>query len=294
MNDSFVTEINLDLTDNLKNYLISQGYVISVIPHSIFSAKHDGVSLTLYKSGKLVVQGKNKDSLIKYYLEPEILKTLNYSYPEMNIDKTPRIGVDEAGKGDFFGPLCIAGVYADENLIQFLIKNEIKDSKKIGDPQIKKLAAIIRTHCPHEIIALFPEKYNELYARFKNLNSLLAWGHATVIEKLHQKTGCKNAHIDQFASKHVVENALSLKKIEMTLQQSHKGEIDPVIAAGSILARDAFVSGIEKLSNFYGVYLPKGANHGVKDAARKYIETHSKEKLHLVAKMHFKTSSELD
>jgi ribonuclease HIII len=294
MTDSFVTNIDIALQDEIRDYLIANGFVITQIPYSIFSAKKDGVNLTLYKSGKLVVQGKDKDGLIKYYLEPEILKSLEYSYPEINIDKRDKIGVDEAGKGDFFGPLCIAGVFADEKLIDFLIKNGIKDSKKIGDPQIKKLASLIRSHCPHEIIALYPEKYNELYAKFKNLNSLLAWAHATVIEKLHEKTNCKYASIDQFASKHVVENALRQKKVELNLKQSFKGESDPVIAAASILARDAFVTGIEKLSNIYGVELPKGANHGVKAAAKKYIEIHSKDKLNLVAKLHFKTTDELE
>lgn len=293
MTGSFVTEIDLSLADTMKEYLLSQGFTITVPPYSIYAAKKENISLTLYQSGKLVVQGKGKDALIQYYLEPEILKSLDYSYPEANVDKTPRIGIDEAGKGDFFGPLCIAGIYADQDSVEVLVKNGVKDSKKLGDPQIKKVAKWLKEHYAYECIILYPEKYNELYARFKNLNSLLAWGHATAIEKLFLKTGCKKAHIDQFASKHVVENALRQKKIEIDLSQSHKGEADPVIAAASILARDAFVSGIEKLSDQYEIMLPKGANHGVIQAGRKFLSLYGEEKLPLVAKTHFKTASEL-
>ncbi len=293
MNDSFVTEIDTKLSSQIKEYLISQGYTISVPPYSIFSAKNDGVSLTLYESGKLVVQGKKKEALIQYYLEPEILQSLVYSYPTATLDKTPRIGVDEAGKGDFFGPLCVAAVYASEADFDFFSKIGVKDSKTLGDPLIQKIAKLIKSHCAYECIVLFPEKYNELYARFKNLNSLLGWGHATVIEKLSQKTGCKKANIDQFAGKHVVENALRQKKLEVDLSQNHKGEADPVIAAASILARDAFVSGIETLSNQYGMTFPKGASKQVIAAGKQFLKTTGKEHLHLVAKTHFKTAADL-
>ncbi len=293
MNDSFVTEIDLSLADQIKEHLLSDGFILTVPPYSIYSAKKEGISLTLYQSGKLVVQGKGKDSLIKYYLEPEILKTFNYSYPTASIDKTARIGIDEAGKGDFFGPLCIAGVFADGPAIDFLIKSGVKDSKKLGDPLIKKIAKIIKGHCAYECIIIYPEKYNELYSRFKNLNTLLAWGHATAIERLSEKTGCKKANIDQFASKHVVENALAKKKLDLDLTQSHKGESDPVIAAASILARDAFVTGIEKLSTDYGMILPKGASKEVLAAGRRFLSTFGEEKLPLVAKTHFKTTAQL-
>ncbi len=293
MNDSFVAEIDLALTDQIKEHLLSQGFVFTVPPYSIFAAKKEGISLTLYQSGKIVVQGKDKDSLIKFYLEPEILKSFDYSYPSASFDKTPRIGIDEAGKGDFFGPLCIAGVYATGDDIDYLIKNGVKDSKKLGDPLIRKIAKVIKSRCSYECIILFPEKYNELYSKFKNLNTLLAWGHATAIEALHKKTGCNKANIDQFAGKHVVENALARKKLEMNLTQSHKGESDPVIAAASILARDAFVTGIEKLSEDYGMILPKGASKEVIAAGRKFLSTFGREKLPFVAKTHFKTASDL-
>lgn len=293
MGDSFVVEIDPGLASSIREYLLAQGYTFTIPPYSIFSAKNDGVSLTLYQSGKLVVQGKNKDSLIKYYLEPEILKSFDYSYPNASVDKTPRIGVDESGKGDFFGPLCVVGVYADNEGVDALLQIGVKDSKKLGDPAIKKMAKLIKEKVVYECVIIFPEKYNELYSRFKNLNSLLGWGHATVIEKLHLKTQCKQANIDQFASKHVVENAIARKNIELKLIQNHKGESDPVIAAASILARDAFVEGLQKLSEKYEIQFPKGASKAVITAGRKFLQLYNKEMLPLVSKTHFKTTSEL-
>jgi ribonuclease HIII len=117
----FVAEIDLKLADKLREDLIERGFELSQPAHTLFAAQKKGVSCTLYTSGKLTVQGKEMEEFITFYLEPEILKNVTYSYPEVGVDFTPRIGIDEAGKGDFFGPLCIAGVQADEAKIKELL-----------------------------------------------------------------------------------------------------------------------------------------------------------------------------
>ncbi len=287
--NSFVTKIDLALADKLKNDLLDQGFELSNPPYTVFSGKKKGVSCTLYSSGKLMVQGKEKKDFIQFYLEPEILKNLSFSHPEILIDQTPRIGIDEAGKGDFFGPLCIAGVYADEKGIQKLIEMGVRDSKTMNDKRIIALASQIRSYFPHSIVSLHPAKYNELYAKFKNLNSLLAWGHATAIEELVLSTGCKNVIIDQFASEHVVENALTRKKIEVDLTQRHYGEEDPVVAAASLLARTAFVEGIDNLGKMVSMTLPKGASPLVIATGKKLLVKFGNEMLTKVGKRHFKT-----
>lgn len=116
--NTFVATIDLALAAKLQTDLREQGFELTKPPYTIFSAQKQGISCTLYTSGKITVQGKGKDDFIAYYLEPEILKSLAYTYPESGVDMTPHIGVDEAGKGDFFGPLCIAGVQADEEGIK--------------------------------------------------------------------------------------------------------------------------------------------------------------------------------
>jgi len=285
----FVAQIDLALAPKLEADLKDQGFELGAPVYTIFQAKKKGVSCTLYQSGKLTVQGKEKEEFITFYLEPEILGNLSYSYPTLDIDQTPHIGVDEAGKGDLFGPLCIGAVYADEAGIEKLIQMGIRDSKRMQDSTILKLAKQIRETYLYTTIKIFPAKYNELYERFRNLNSLLGWAHAAAIETLHQKSGAKKATIDQFAGEHVVLSALEKKEVEVELTQRHKGEEDPVVAAASIIARAAFVEGIDKLSEEHQVHLPKGASNLVVEAGRKFVARHGRENLSEVAKMHFKT-----
>lgn len=289
----FVAKISLDLAEKLRNDLIDQGFEISVPQYTVFSGQKKGVSCTLYTSGKLMVQGKEKEEFISFYLEPEILQALAYSYPETQVDMTAHIGIDESGKGDFFGPLCIAGVQASAEQIKELLAIGVKDSKALKDTSILALAGKIRKICPHVIVYISPKKYNELYANFRNLNSLLAWGHATAIADLAQKTECKKVIIDQFASEHLVINALKKKSLEVDLTQMHRAESDPVVAAASILARAAFVDGIQKLGTQVGMELPKGASSLVIKVGKKLVAVHGEGILETVAKLHFKTKDQI-
>ncbi len=293
MASSFVTQINNDQGKKLQFHLEDEGFEMKPLAHAHFSAQKKGLSITYYFSGKLVVQGKAMDEFIRYYLEPEILESLDYTHPENLKDVKSHIGIDEAGKGDFFGPLCIAGLYADKEEIQKIIKMGIKDSKSLSDKTISKLASQLKELFPHEIISIYPMKYNELYEKFKNLNSLLGWGHSKAIQNLIAKTNCTDVLIDQFAKEHVVKNALIRLGVSANLTQRHKGESDPVVAAASILARDAFVNGIAKLEGHYNLHFPKGANSQVIAAGKKFIEIYSKNRLNEVAKLHFKTTLEL-
>lgn len=294
MSSCFVATIDLALAKKLKEDLTSQGFVLSTPPHTIFSAQKSGVSCSLYTSGKLTVQGKDKDEFLRYYLEPEILHNLSYSYPETLFPEAhTHIGIDESGKGDFFGALCVAGVYATKEQIAQLIAIGVKDSKDLSDETILKLEGKIKALCKHHLVVLLPEKYNELYKSFGNLNSLLAWGHAAAIGQLVEQTECQDVTIDQFASEHVVLKALAKKDLKVNLTQRHRAEADPVVAAASILARAAFVSTLKRLGDRLGVTLPKGASALVKKVGRQIIAEHGREALGSVAKLHFKTASEL-
>lgn len=291
---SFVTTIHLSLADKLRNDLHEQGFEFEKPAYTVFQAKKKGISITLYESGKLMVQGKNKHDFLTYYLEPEILQDLAYSYPEKNSDTHARIGVDEAGKGDYFGPLCIGGLYVNgEEDLSKLLKLGVKDSKRINDEKILKLALEIKKSFKYSVVRIFPKRYNEMYLMFKNLNRMLAWGHASVIEKLVEETNCKSAIIDQFASEHVVAQALSRKSIEIGLVQRHKGEEDPVVAGASILARAAFLEGLDELKEKFALKLPKGASTQVVDAAKIAILKHGEQILQDVAKLHFKTTEQV-
>ncbi len=285
----FVTQLSLEKGKQLLHQLRERDFEISVPPFTIFAAKKKGISCTLYESGKLIVQGKESQQFIEFFLEPEVLETFNAGYQELLVDTTPRIGIDESGKGDFFGPLCIAGVFAQGDEVKELLSIGVRDSKTLNDDQILKLAPKIRQKFVHEVIRIGPLKYNELYSKFTNLNTLLAWGHATAIENLFKRTGCHKATIDQFASERVVILALAKKRITIDLHQKHRGEEDPVVAAASILAREAFLTGLEKLSQNYEIKLPKGASNLVIKAGKEFISKHGQHSLQSVAKLHFKT-----
>lgn len=290
----FTAKIDPKLANQIEKDLKEQGFKISKPPHTLFSAKKQGISCTLYESGSLTVQGKEKDPFIEFYLEPEILHEFRFSHPEAHLDTRAHIGLDEAGKGDFFGPLCIAAVYADAEGIRKLLELGVKDSKLISDAPILKLAEKIRKLMSYTVIRLFPKKYNELYAKFKNLNRLLAWAHTAALGDMIQKTGCKLAIIDQFADKHVMENALLQKKLDVQLEQRTKGEQDLVVAAASILARAAFLEGLASLSIECDFPLPKGAAAQVITAGKQLLAKGGKEILEKVAKTHFKTLHDIE
>ena len=210
-------------------------------------------------------------------------------------DKTPhtsieRIGIDESGKGDYFGPLVIAAVFVDATTQGELTLMQVRDSKKISDGRILDMAPAIRTICPHSIITIGPQRYNELYAKIRNLNRLLAWGHAKALETLLEKVSCGRAIADQFGDEQLILNALQGKGRTITLEQRHKAESDLAVAAASIVARAEFLVRLQRLSDEIGTTLPKGASPAVELAGRMIVKKHGEERLESVAKLHFKTT----
>lgn len=293
MSSCFVASLPKERHEALRALLQSQGFTLSQPPHTLFQGKKEGVICTLYASGKLTVQGKGMKEFIQFYLEPEILGTFQYGYEKLSFDPEGRIGVDESGKGDFFGPLCIAGVFAEKEGIAKLLEWGVKDSKRLTDSSISKIATKIRAELPYHVIRLNPLKYNELYTSFGNLNLLLAWGHAAVIETLAEKTGCTRALIDQFAAEPLVERNLTRKKLAITVTQRTQGEQDPVVAAASILARAAFVEGLEMLGKEVEETLPKGASSLTISVGKKLVEKWGEAILQKICKMHFKTRRDI-
>jgi ribonuclease HIII len=202
-----------------------------------------------------------------------------------------RIGVDESGKGDYFGPLVVAACYVGPEHLAEL--DGVRDSKKLTDPIATRLAAKIRATCPHSVIAIGPAKYNELYEKFKNLNSLLAWGHARAIENVLELQPAPLVISDQFAAGgQAVKRALYEKGRGVEFRSLVRAEADLAVAAASILARAEFLRRLKMLSEEFGIDLPKGATVVV-PVGRRFIATHGRDKLGQVAKLHFKTTQQL-
>jgi ribonuclease HIII len=209
-----------------------------------------------------------------------------------NLEKIDtRIGIDESGKGDYFGPLVIAAVYVTRETEHELILMEARDSKRISDGRILELAPDIRQLYPHSIVAIGPQRYNELYEKIRNLNRLLAWGHARALENLLERVDCGVAISDQFGDERFVLNALMEKGKRIRLVQRTGAEADRAVAAASILARAEFLLRLKRLSEEVGTTLPKGASPTVELAGRMVIKKHGLERLRTVAKMHFKTTA---
>jgi ribonuclease HIII len=201
-----------------------------------------------------------------------------------------RIGIDESGKGDYFGPLVIAAVFVDATTQGELRLMQVRDSKKISDGRILEMAPDIKTICPHSVIAIGPQKYNELYEKIRNLNRLLAWGHAKALETLLERVTCEWAISDQFGNERLILNVLQEKGRKIMLEQRTKAESDLAVAAASILARAEFLLRLKRLSSEVGTTLPKGASPAVELAAKMVIKKHGQERLGSVAKLHFKTT----
>lgn len=203
------------------------------------------------------------------------------------------IGTDEAGKGDYFGPLVVAGVYASQQTAILLRQIGVRDSKTLSDKRIAAMSIEIRRTCPVEVVAIGPERYNQLYAKIRNLNRLLAWAHARVIENLLEKVTCERAVSDQFGDEQYLQRALMEKGKRIQLVQRHRAEDDLAVGAASIIARGEFVRRLQQLSQSVGVELAKGAGPPVLVSARRFVEKHGRDTLGTVAKLHFKTTQQI-
>jgi ribonuclease HIII len=282
----------------LREVLAERGFEFEEKPHTLYAAKKGKLNVAVYAKGpKVLVQGKETEDFITFILEPEILGEARLGYEE-ELDPemfAPHFGIDESGKGDYFGPLVIAGAYTDAPVARALVAAGAMDSKRVSSARrIRELAAKIREipGIATSVVAIGPERYNQMFSSFGNLNRLLAWGHAKVIENLAaQRPRCPRALSDQFARPEVLARALKQQGVEIQLDQRTKGESDIAVAAASILARERFIDWIDKTSAAGGITLPLGASAAVIDAAREIVSRHGPEALSKVAKLHFKTTA---
>jgi len=303
---SYVCETSPEKTERLKAYLEESGWKLEPFPpYARWKGAKDKMTIVSYNSGKLTVQGRGTGDFVTFFLEPEILQEARLGYEKIldgtadsveDEEKfTPHAGVDESGKGDFFGPLVISAVFVDESTREKLVKMGVKDSKKIkSDVRISKLAFQIRKTVSGKFatVSIGPESYNRLYSKIGNLNKLLAWGHARAIENLlEREASCKWALSDKFGNERLIKEALLEKGRKIELRQKTKAESDIAVAAASILARDEFVRKLAEMGRTLGIPLPKGAGANVDESARKIVDKLGKEKLPSIAKMHFKTAA---
>jgi ribonuclease HIII len=295
----------------LKQVLREEGVVVydedlvgnGVKLHAVYNDK--SFSLVLYFSQKTgrsssVVIEKETDEIGRVVLKALAASprqaTSGVSNPLLEgLRGQTHIGVDESGKGDYFGPLVIAGVCVEAKDEPRLVQAGVKDSKLLTDKQAIPIAEKIRSIVGpkrFDVLHISPEKYNELYLKIKNLNRLLAWGHARVLENLLAKSPCETAVCDQFGDESLIKRALMEKGRAVRLVQTPRAEQDVAVAAASILARDMFLRKLGEMSEKYGVKFPKGATH-VLGPAREFVRGQGEAELGKVAKLHFKTTAKV-
>jgi ribonuclease HIII len=266
---------------------------------SVVSDGKDKVKLQVYfgkKGNKVVLQGNKELDLYKKLRELVFGEDL-FSNGTTEI-KEPEIyiGTDESGKGDYFGPLIIAGVFVNGETIRKLRIAGVRDSKDLNETAIRKTAAEIKKIISeaYNIITITPEKYNELYLNFKNVNKLLGWGHAKVLENILEKFPAAEAISDKFGNERYIKDSLQKEGKNLNLVQVTKAERFTAVAAASILARDKFNEWFEKKNKELKVQLPKGASSAVEQKAVELKNMFGREFLLNLVKLHFKTSKKIN
>jgi len=270
------------------------------VPHALLSVKGDGVVATLYRSGKFVIQGADPELFAARYLGhvPEPDASPDASGPGSSgraQAETPLVGSDEAGKGDYFGPLVVAAVRIEPKEARALADSRVADSKTLGDQTVLRIGAALRSRYAHSVVRLDPPDYNRLYAELsrarppRRLNDLLADQHARAIADLAQPGD--RVIVDQFANERLLQERLGA--LDVRLEQRPRAEEIPVVAAASILAREAFLLGLGELSDDCGVDLHKGAGAPVDRVGVEVVGLHGEAGLERFAKLHFKNTEKI-
>ncbi len=265
-------------------------------PHAQYSVKGEGVVATLYNSGKLVVQGPAPDEFLARFVDGKAPdpKKKKAKVEAEDSDAVSRVlvttvGSDEAGKGDFFGPLVVAAVRLDPDVAAKMKSGGVMDSKKLTDVKALQLGKALRETVPFSVVRVDPEEYNARYPTYSGLNAFLAELHAQAITELAQP-GVR-VLVDRFANESVMRKAL--KGLDIKLEQAVRAERNMAVAAASILARQEFLLGMEELSERFGMALHKGAGYPVDACGVDFVQTHGWDSLGLVAKLHFKNTGKV-
>ena len=285
-----------------KKLLLSNGFICTTIQekqynYEVTATKNNiknKVQVYFGKKGiRNVIQGSTSS---KEYNELNGIISGNpsLSFKEDNeLSYTEYIGTDETGKGDYFGPLVIAGMYVNEEIIKFLYELGVRDSKELSDPQIDRIAKVIKNAYPsnYSIISLNPEKYNEVYEKIKNVNKLLDWGHSKVIENIYQTFKPETIIIDQFSKTPLkvstTKGFANVNFVYMPKAEKHIG-----VAAASILARNEMNKWFYNMIDS-GINVLRGASSEVENTARNIYFENGKQALVKLVKLHFKTTKKI-
>jgi len=283
---TLVLRVEAELGRALEGRLSAEGFSFRPVPHAAFSARGAGVVATLYSSGKLVVQGGDPEGFAARFLEGAGVLSGGKGDPEEGpqFDEAVLVGSDESGKGDVFGPLVVAAVRLEPGQAGGLREGGVRDCKRMSDAQVRRVGGALQGALPCAVEVLAPPDYNAAYAELENLNLLLADLHARAIRAVARPGD--RVLVDRFAQESLLEERLS--QLDLELIQRPRAERESAVAAASVVAREAFLRGLDELSERLALSCPKGAGAAADGALRELVALHGVDGLGVATKVHFR------
>ena len=284
---------------NQNGYEISEPELSQYNYNADISNSEGKVKLLVYfsnKGNKVTLQGNKELGIYQRVYNLIFGENLFQSEKSISAEPESYIGTDESGKGDYFGPLIVAAVFADKSVSKRLKALGVKDSKELPDYSISSIAAGIRKleGCIFSIVVINPEKYNILYEKMGNLNRLLGWAHAKALENILSKKIVPVAISDKFGNEKYIQTSLQELGKKLILHQETKAEKYTAVAAASILARNEFNKWFYLIKQKHKLELPKGASANVEIKAKEIKSKYGAEVLKTLAKLHFKTTKKIN
>lgn len=199
-------------------------------------------AVSVYHTEKKGFSFVTKDEKIRYLLN-------------MLLTDEGTAGSDEAGKGDFFGPLVVCCFLLGRKETA-LLELDIKDSKKIDAAGILSLYSAIceKFRDSFVTVKIMPERYNSFYDDLskngKNLNYMLAWAHSKAVSQLFEKRpDAKKLIVDRFSENIAVNGTISSAAGNVPVEFTVRAEQNPAVAIASIIARAEYLNSLKYLSS---------------------------------------------
>lgn len=303
------------ISENVKDKMIKfyeDRKIEKTPPYAVFQVKDFDCTTTLYESGKVVFQGIGADIEASIWMEEE--RILNNRNIQAEIDKKEKkdkdkdkkdyrllnmntIGSDECGTGDYFGPIVVAATYVDKTNITLLEDLGVRDSKKISDEKIEKIAPTIIKNVPYSAFILDNKTYNKNYSSNINMNKIKAILHNKVLVSLlsKDKYNFEKIVVDQFVypKKYFEHIKDAPKKVTNIYFLTHAEDQCYSVAAASIISRFIFLQEMDKLSLKYKTIIPKGAGPLVDEVAFNILVKHGFDELTNIVKLNFKNTEKI-
>ena len=279
-------------------------------PYSVFMADEEDTVITLYESNKVVFQGISADIDADMWRQRE--KAITGKFPIENKKKEKKkedikdntdyyfinsIGSDEVGTGDYFGPIVVTASYVNRNDIKFLEGLGVRDSKKVNDEKIIKIAPELIKRIPHITVILTNEQYNNMHNKEINMNAIKAIMHNKVLYELINKNAYDYDKIvvDQFVYpqkyyEHLKNSKYIVKNISFTTKAEDKCLS---VACSSVISRYIFLSEIEKMGKKYKAKILLGAGNDVDELAKELKNKYGIDELKKMVKLNFKNTEKI-